>query len=958
MSQSPFNFDEPGPEESSGPIKGRATRRGSGGRSRVGRHTKVIVAIAIPAALAAGGALYLLLRPTAPPVPDASQRVTAKVTQPATPPPTRPAIPGKGLSAAKNPSPAKTPQAPPEESFEAVLARLEQFIQEGAQHFERKAFAQAIAALEKARAEVRKNVKDVRIPVRFYHDLADAYELQHDRQNSVAVWREVVEIYQGRQQTKEVDYAQSLVRLAVALLELDYLEECKPLLKEAIEVCAPMPARAYRPYRRALFTQTQVHGIQGDFETAEQAATANLRLCRRCDALGFGNVALEVLDRSTDKSDYHLSFSLVMPRGQLPGSAARFAEWSLNSKGLHFELLAQQLARLLHSTEPGSRALAQYFSAIRAELAGVAIKSLSQELSETEQRSTLQQLQKLRGLDARLSQLVGSGTQVSAAEIEASPDEWLSIDTLRSTLPADTVLVEFYQYNWFDYKAPDVFKGWQRKDRMVAFVVPPQGKGDVRCVDLGETAPLYATVRACAGVLREGGLIRDAGSEAEAEAVLRLLLNKAAADFLRPIEEHLRPFRHWILSPDGGLWLIPWAALPLADGAYVVEKHTLSYVLSGRDVLAEPTSFPQGPATVFAAPNYNLGKANGNSPGRSPDLFRPLPGTKQEASAIKAALADYVGGSPVFLLGDEATESAFRKLSRPQVLIFSTHGFCGMGGNTPLFQMRHPLLTTGLALAGANTRQLAPEQPGEDGVLTSLEVMSADLRGTDLVVLSACETAHGRVQLGQGVIGLRQAFQMAGARSVVSTLWPIPDRETAQLMAEFFRGLAAGKDKAEALQQAQLTMIRDRRKQFKAAHPFFWAAFTLTGDERPRTWKLASERMTGDPKSPDPAERTKVLSERKSESGTLLERVEAVAYGKDPEPSTATRTQRRTEWTSEGTKLRECQLLDGKPHGLEREWHPSGALKYEAYYFRGQKYRESNWSAEGKLVGKSDVTAQ
>jgi CHAT domain-containing protein len=186
----------------------------------------------------------------------------------------------------------------------------------------------------------------------------------------------------------------------------------------------------------------------------------------------------------------------------------------------------------------------------------------------------------------------------------------------------------------------------------------------------------------------------------------------------------------------------------------------------------------------------------------------PLPATRSEVAAIAALY----GPQMATFLGAEATEERAKELApRARVLHFATHG---------LLDERFPL-DSALALA-------APPAAGgqrENGLLQAWEILAGPPLAADLVTLSACETALGREAGGEGLLGLTRAFQYAGARTVVASLWGVADDSTSALMAAFYRHLRSGSPKDEALRRAQLELLGDPA----TAHPYHWAAFEVVG---------------------------------------------------------------------------------------------------------------------------------
>jgi CHAT domain-containing protein len=193
--------------------------------------------------------------------------------------------------------------------------------------------------------------------------------------------------------------------------------------------------------------------------------------------------------------------------------------------------------------------------------------------------------------------------------------------------------------------------------------------------------------------------------------------------------------------------------------------------------------------------------------------FAPLVSTAREGRAIKALFPE-----ATFLSGASATKAALMAVDAPRFLHIATHGF--FLGSPAAFE--NPLLRSGLALSGAN---VAAARRGP-GILTALEASNLNLWGTKLVTLSACDTGVGEVRSGEGVYGLRRAFFLAGAETLVMSLWPVTDSVTREMMTAYYGGLRRGLGRGDALRQAQLAMLGRARTR----HPFFWASFIQAGE--------------------------------------------------------------------------------------------------------------------------------
>jgi len=338
-----------------------------------------------------------------------------------------------------------------------------------------------------------------------------------------------------------------------------------------------------------------------------------------------------------------------------------------------------------------------------------------------------------------------------------------------------------------------------------------------------------------------------------------------------PVRRRLGRVAKVYVVPDGRLHLVNLAALPADESRYLVETGPLIHYLSAeRDLAAKPRATRQGRGLLaMGGPSFDsTGPRNetlsedvdGGQPvfrgKRSECLelldipFEPLPAALEEVQDIAGLWAKRapVSGDALVLTGAAASEAAFKAQAPGRRAVhLATHGFflagrCasvrpgtrGIQGLTPAAESlgSDSLLLAGLALAGANRRSGA--RPGqEDGILTAEEIAALDLSSVDWAVLSACDTGVGDIRAGEGVLGLRRAFQVAGAGSLVLSLWAVEDAATGDWMRAFYAAAIGDSSSslAQAVRDASLQVLRERRRQGKSTHPLYWGAFVAAGRE-------------------------------------------------------------------------------------------------------------------------------
>jgi CHAT domain-containing protein len=279
------------------------------------------------------------------------------------------------------------------------------------------------------------------------------------------------------------------------------------------------------------------------------------------------------------------------------------------------------------------------------------------------------------------------------------------------------------------------------------------------------------------------------------------------------------------VSPDGVYNQLNLNTLINDKGEYNVSKYDIAILGNAKDLIDIKARKPKtGSKNAFLLgfPDY------------ATDAVSPLPGTKVELDNISKILkaANY---NVTQRMQKEATEKSIKSIKAPMIVHIATHGYFlqdTKGSHGSVYGVNaenasnNPLLRSGLILAdakGAINNNPSDISGSENGILTAYEAMNLDLEGTDLVIMSACETGLGDVKSGEGVYGLQRSFLVAGADALIMSLWKVDDEATQLLMSNFYSNWIKGGNKQKAFKQAQVQLMT------KYKEPYYWGAFVMIG---------------------------------------------------------------------------------------------------------------------------------
>ena len=682
--------------------------------------------------------------------------------------------------------------------------------------------------------------------VRLKVNLAMLYQLEGKTALAEKIFREAIALKKRRMGTHHPDYAVMLQNLAGLYLENGQYDKVEKLLKEALGIYKKRFGVLHPAYAGTLADLARYHLWMEEPEKArpeimEAISVLEKTLPANHPALSDCHEAVAILDWQEKKYEQAFSeykkvldeyilqinryfpalseygqasfwktihprflrfYNFVMDAGTtIPDAPVAWYNYQIATKALLLNTTSHIRNTILNSRDPALRGLYNHWLDVKQYL-GKVYSMTTEELRSD--RINVDSLENVAdNLEKKLAAKSGLFKRGKAIKT-------ITFQEVKKTLSPEEACLELIRFPVYHYYRPDTMV------RYIALVVTKENAGPVVVEIPGGNRLEGKYITAYRKAMQQtGGKMPFYGY------------------FWKPLGKATQGKKVLYVSPDGIYNFINLNTLTDNAGNRLINTREIHYVTNTREVPALKSAkvFPHGRTAVLAGnPKYDLG-FNWD---RMKELPLPeLPGTETEIKEVKKILDDQRWKVSVYLK-EKATEKRIKEVSRPVLLHLATHGYFlpdippvreRIFGVEPQQAVMNPLLRSGLLFSGAdktiqNLDSLESDNT-DDGILNGYEASMMDLSGTDLVVLSACETGLGEVQNGEGVYGLQRAFQLAGASSVMISLWQVSDVVTQKLMTLFYSYWLQTGDKQKALTRAQ----RDIQKQYPA--PFYWGAFIL-----------------------------------------------------------------------------------------------------------------------------------
>lgn len=669
---------------------------------------------------------------------------------------------------------------------------------------------------------------------KFQLNLATMYQLSGDLQQSETSFLEIKKIFENRLQKNNPEYASLLNQLGLLYIEMGKMDQVEALLLKATDIYKKKFTENNGAYAKALTDLGNFYRMQSRFDEAEKALVnakdINLNVLglnhpdyvKSVEDLGIlywkkGDFAKakpyysEAMDKSLEFITHYLApmsevektkyWDVLQPRFQRFFNYAIDA--SVNDLDILLEMYDYQIATkalLLSATNKikqtilasGDQALIDdYLSWIAQK------ETLARYYALSKEELTKQNIN-LVALESQANDLERSLSERSKDFSQGYAATKIDYAKVASLLIENEAIVEMIRLRNFE-------KDFTTDSRYAAMVITK-----------GAAVPKLV-------ILENGNQLETRYFKYYKNSIQQKSEDEYSYDqFWSKVDPLLVGKKTIYFSPDGVYNQINISTLKNKSGEFMLNRYDLVVLGNSKDLMSIKNKKPspgKKDAFLLGFPNYG-----GNE-------VAALPGTKVELDAISKILKTN-GYKVTELTVNEASEKNLKAVKGPQLMHIATHGYFladgGAAGISTENAKSNPLLRSGLLLAGASNTlsgNVIPDLTSNDnGILTAYEAMNLSLEGTDLIILSACETGLGDVRAGEGVYGLQRAFQVAGAKALIMSLWKVDDAATQLLMTNFYTNWVKSTNKLKAFKQAQLQLMA------KYKDPYYWGAFVMMGE--------------------------------------------------------------------------------------------------------------------------------